>query len=366
MGCASSSTGEGPRTRPMQQRSPAHWRSATVRIRSGAADNGYRDDHPDQQVAAAWPPIDGRFASDADYISVTIRVRTEGALVRLFYGGTLESTAQAIGWCNFHRVGGQAALFAGSSSCQNALDWGGSNTVVEGDVHSNNDMHLAGQSSVIRGAVTYVDSVDAVPGKVTYDPPPPYNPIQVGRQAYPIDFTLDMFQPGGSAASQAAGEGRYVSCDCKMNTGWLEDHGHFDPSTNQLASGLYYSSDSIRLSVDGLAGSGVTLASAGEITLSGSSQYLTPYLEGLVAFSGLRVGGNAACNRPAIRLSGSDNQWLGVMFAPNGAIQVSGASTSTLQGSVIGYTLSLNGASILIRYDPAYLPPPPPAVGLAE
>jgi hypothetical protein len=331
-----------------------------------AADNGYVDEHPDQTVRATWPPVQGRFAGDREYIDVTIRVRTEGMLVRLFYDGALESTARAIGHCNFHRIGSTAALFGGARSCQNTIDWGGSNTVVNGDVHSNNDLHLSGRASVIRGQTTYVTSVDTAPGRVTYDPPPPANPRQVSAQSYPVDFDLDSYAPGGTHSSPASAAGRYAHCDCRMNLGWLADHGFYDMHDHQLESGLYYSSESIDLDANDLVGAGVTFVAEGSISISGARHYLTPYQDGLLLFSGQSRGGGAACNQTAIRLSGSDNRWNGLMYAPGGAIQLSGATTSTLDGSLIGFTLSLNGASILIEFDPAYLPPPPPSVGLAE
>ncbi|MGA9531575.1 MAG: pilus assembly protein TadG-related protein [Anaerolineales bacterium] len=331
-----------------------------------AADNGFVDTSLNQGVQVSWPPLDGLFAGDPEYVEVAVRVQTEGALVRLFYDGALESTARAIGHCNFHRLGSNAALFGGARSCQNTIDWSGSNTVVNGNVHSNNDLHLSGQSSLIKGQVTYVTSVDAVPGKVTYEPAPPANPRQVLSQPYPVDFELESFSPGGVHASAAEQAGEYAQCDCRMNLGWLEDHGYFDANSHRLSSGLYYSSGTIDLDANDLIADGVTLVAQGGITVSGSRHRLSPYQDGLLLFSGLTSGGGAACNRPAIRLSGSDNRWNGLMYAPGGAIQLSGASTSTLSGSLIGYTLSLNGASILIEFDSAYLPPPPPTVGLAE
>jgi hypothetical protein len=151
-----------------------------------------------------------------------------------------------------------------------------------------------------------------------------------------------------------------------MDLNWLESNGWFNPSTNTLKPALYYSTDSIVISSDNLVSSGATLATTGRITLSGSSQHIAPYAYGLVLFSGESLSGNSRCSSPAIRLSGSQNIWSGLMYAPEGAIQISGASSSTFDGSLIGYSLSLNGSSILIRENPAYLPPRPPTVSLIE
>jgi len=330
-----------------------------------AADNGYVDG-PDHPVRISHPPTSGAFAGDPTYVQVSVVTQTTGSFIRLFYTGVLESTSTAIARCDFHTVGAHAALFGGSETCQNTIDWSGSDTLVQGDVHSNNDIHIGGHTNQIRGMTTYVTSIDAPPGNVSYDPPPPANPRQVPTEPYPVDFVLSDFAPGGSIASAAQARGEYAHCNCRMDLKWLESNGWFNPSTNTLKPALYYSTDSIVISSDNLVSSGATLATTGRITLSGSSQHIAPYAYGLVLFSGESLSGNSRCSSPAIRLSGSQNIWSGLMYAPEGAIQISGASSSTFDGSLIGYSLSLNGSSILIRENPAYLPPRPPTVSLIE
>ncbi|MDX1450153.1 MAG: hypothetical protein R3246_13945, partial [Acidimicrobiia bacterium] len=47
--------------------------------------------------------------------------------------------------------------------------------------------------------------------------------------------------------------------------------------------------------------------------------------------------------------------WEGIMFAPYGAIEISGSDTKTVLGSLIGYNLKTTGGSISVTYvaDPA-------------
>jgi len=330
-----------------------------------AADNGYVDG-PDHPVQISYPPTSGTFAGDPTYVQVSVVTQTTGSFIRLFYTGVLESTSTAIARCDFHTVGAHAALFGGSETCQNTIDWSGSDTLVQGDVHSNNDIHIGGHTNRIQGMTTYVTTIDAPPSNVSYDPLPPANPRQVPTEPYPVDFILSDFAPGGSIAAAAQARGEYAHCNCRMDLNWLESNGWYDPGTGTLKTGLYYASDSIVLSADDLVSSGTTMASPGRVTLSGSSHQLTPYAYGLLIFSGQNLSGNAKCSSPAVRLSGSQNIWSGLMYAPEGAIQISGASSSTFDGSLIGYSLSLNGSSILIRENPAYLPPRPPTVSLVE
>jgi hypothetical protein len=330
-----------------------------------AADNGFTD-APDHPIRISYPPASGPYAGDPTSIQVEIIAHTTGTFIRLFYSGVLESTSTAVARCDFHTVGSHAALFGGSLTCQNTVDWSGSDTLIQGDVHSNHDLHIGGHTNTIQGAVTFVASVDAPPGNVVYEPPPPANPRRVPIQSYPVDFSLRDFAPGGPVANAAEARGEYAHCDCRMDMNWLEDHGWYDPASDTLKAGLYYSSGTIVISANHLTSSGATLVSDGEITLSGSSHRIAPYAYGVLLFSGRDLSGNAQCNSPAIRLSGSQNIWSGLMFAPDGAIQLSGASSSTLDGSLIGYSLSLNGSNMLIRENRDYLPPRPPTVSLVE
>ncbi len=295
-----------------------------------------------------------------------IITRTSGTFIRLFYTGVLESTSTAVARCDFHTIGSNAALFGGSQTCQNTVDWSGSDTLIQGDVHSNHDIHIGGHTNLVQGAVTYVSTVDAPPGNVTFDPSPPANPRRVAVEPYPVDFSLADFAPGGSVADAAQARGEYAHCNCRMDLHWLEDNGWYNPGTDTLKPGLYYASDSIVISANHLVSAGATMVSAGRITLSGSSHQIAPYAYGLLLFSGLDLSGNAQCSSPAIRLSGSQNVWSGLMYAPTGAIQISSASSSTFDGSLIGYSLSLNGSSLLIRVNPADLPPRPPTVSLVQ
>lgn len=330
-----------------------------------AASNGYLDG-PGHPVRVYNPPASGAYAGDPTYVEVEIVTQTTGSFIRLFYTGSLEATSTAIARCDFHTSGSNAAIFGGSETCQNTIDWSASNTLIRGDVHSNRDIHIGGHVNSIEGRVTYVSSVDAPPGNVAYDPAPPANPFPTPTESYPVAYALTDFAPGGSVAVAADGHGEYVHTQARMDINWLQAHGWFDPATGDLRPGLYYSDDSIDLSADHLKGSHVTFVSAGRITLSGSSHELTPYVDGLLLFSGMSRPGSSACSTPAVRLSGSQNVWSGVMFAPSGLIQISGASSTTFDGSLIGLTIALNGSSLLVQVNPAYLPPPSPSVSLVQ
>ena len=64
--------------------------------------------------------------------------------------------------------------------------------------------------------------------------------------------------------------------------------------------------------------------------------------------------GSAACNANDIKIAGSGT-WEGIMFAPFGAIEISGNDTKTVLGSLIAYNLKTTGGAINVTYvaDPA-------------
>lgn len=317
-------------------------------------------------VTVNHPPAAGPHQGHRDYVGVTVRVRTVGSLVRLFYSGPLETTAHAVAFCQFHRVGGRAALFGDSTRCENTVEWSASGTVVQGGVHSNRDLRISGASNRVEGPVTFVEGLQAPVGRVNFIPGAPENPSQIDRQPLPLDYNLLDYAPGGSAAALAAAEGRYTSSSGSIDANWLADRGRLETGTGRLAPGLYYAAGDIDLSSSPLIGEGVTLVAGGQISLSGNEHRLSPYMDGLLLLSKMERVGGARCNSPVIRLAGSQHQWAGVIYAPEGAITLDGATAVGLKGGIFADSIRLAGSTIEIRHDASYLKLLPPAVGMAQ
>ncbi len=68
---------------------------------------------------------------------------------------------------------------------------------------------------------------------------------------------------------------------------------------------------------------------------------LTPYVDGILLFSTL---GNRICpsNQTAIKFSGNRFNWEGLIYAPNGHIDMSASDNSSLSGLIVGWTVSLS------------------------
>lgn len=299
-------------------------------------------------------------------VEAKARFEFSASFAQLVGFSTLVADARAV--AVLHRGGGSSgpAIFAGSQTCQNTIDLSGSTNNIIGGVHSNNDIKVGGQTNTITGSVTYVTSVDAPPDKITYVPPPPSNPVQTTPISYPVNYQIADYAPGGTKAVAAAAAGKYYSCNCKMDKGWLESQGLYNDSTRVLQDGLYYTTDQIDLSASAIIGNAVTFVARKEITFSGSNHRLRPYVDGLLTFTDYTPpgGAGAQCNTFATKMSGSTHDWQGIMYAPNGLIEMSGSSNSSVHGSIIAYTVKLNGSELFIQYNPNYLPPEPDRIDL--
>jgi hypothetical protein len=145
-------------------------------------------------------------------------------------------------------------------------------------------------------------------------------------------WNLADFQPGGSFANLAGGNYHYINGDLDELSG----------------DGLYYVTGDIQLHAPV---GNVTLVAEGEVKLSGSASLHTYNQQWPLVFS------NSSNNQQgAIDISGSDAQWTGFLYAPNGLVSMSAASNSTMSGAIYAYQVNLSGANIYINYDPAYCP----------
>lgn len=328
-----------------------------------AQTNGYNNDGSSNSVAVYSPPISGSY--DSDHVEVVIISTIEKSFAHFIYGGPLQNTVRAVTRCIEVTGGGGAAIFAGSEICPNTIDWPGSVTSLVGGVHSNNDITVSGSSNSVKGEVTYVTTVDES-GEITYEPPPPDNPVQTTVQPYPVHYQIEEYAPDGIKAIEADDKGEYYSCECRMDMAWLMDNGYFNDSTKVLKSGLYYTTEEIELQHSDIIGHGVTLVSRNVISINGSNQQLnhdpddpelTPYVDGLLAFTDMKYSNSVdQCVKFVIKMEGSTNQWSGVIYAPYGQIEMAGSDDTTLNGSLFGYTVKLNGSALNLKYDEELFP----------
>lgn len=350
--------------------------------RTTAKEQGFDHDDPDINVLVdtAYTPPGGSSDPNVKYVRVSITAPKDTYFIQIVYTQPLRVTTESVGRCNAKTAsssgGNQYALWAGSTSCNNTIDWSGSSTYIEGNIHSNNDIHVGGQTNIVDGQGSLVTTLDAPSDKITWNPSASNPDTNASVQPNdPLGLNINDYAPGGAKWNEANSDPSHiaVSFPCKnandkMDSGWLKDEGYFNDSTKALQDGLYYSACGIDLSVSDITSNSVTFVAEGEVNLSGSSHHLRPYLDGLLIFSNEQHNGGAQCSNGVVKMAGSTHNWEGLIYAPHGLIEMSGSSNTSMRGALIGYGIRLNGSSIDIRFDASYWPPQvdPPEIGIAQ
>jgi len=219
-------------------------------------------------------------------------------------------------------VAESVAVWSGGSDF--GIEWSGSDNVVSGLLHSNDFLKMNGSNSIV-GSVEYVTGLDDS-GEQPFD----QQPQQVEIAPYPVNFDLADYQPGGRAAIDAGANYFDMSNEC----------GDKWDAKGDLAAGLYYVPCEVVFSDSDLEGE-ITIVATGPIEVSGSEENFRPYIDGLLFFS-------ADDTDKALKVAGSDNLFLGYMFAPDGWIELSG-STNTYTCGVLGAEMKVSGSSSTFR-----------------
>jgi len=194
-----------------------------------------------------------------------------------------------------------ALLALKGGACDNqALELSGSKNAVTGNVHSNGGLKISGSKNTVSGAVTYrtgcradVKGLTATAAALQADPLAHLTPAH-----FPCTFS------------------RTGSWDLK----------------GPLAPGVYCATGTIKLSASKVSGN-VTFV-ADRVELSGSNLNLTPNRLGVLAW--------ATGTGDAVKVSGSNSTFAGIVYAPNGKAEFSGSNLTL--GSIVASTIKLSGS----------------------
>lgn len=337
------------------------------------------------------------------YLEVVVSGNIPATFIGLVYDGPLAATSHAIGTCNPDLNAGIdedgiRALWSMSTTCQNTVDFTGSEFYIEGGIHSNSDIHSGGGGSgtaVVVGPSSYVTTLDVPDGKIdwqmgSFGGEDNYtatgqcaascflspegeeggggggggNPYQTEvKPNYPLTHDIEDYAPGGSRATVAAAAGKYYYADCKsyakgIDAKWLEDNNLLE-ADGSLKEGLYFSECDINLSdAKGTA----TLVARGSIQVSGGGN-LHYYMDKLVGFSD---DGGDKCTAKVLKFSGSGVYWTGNFFAPHGRAEISTSSMSTLEGCIVSHSMNLSASNSQIICHPDTEAPAIPGIWLSE
>lgn len=316
-----------------------------------AAANGYEDTDPKTEVEIE--PL------GEDQWRVTITHTEEGVFgpATPFAGDTITVVSEATALCDPTEFLGGMAIFAGAEACAtDEVSLSGTSIDIEGGVHSNGDLqiHSTPVGPSLSGPTTYRGSGNHG------------EPVPGSAADFPLDLEVSDYAPGGGRAT-----GNYFATDEQIDLDWLEAEGHLDSDSGELIhSGIYYTSftsshgepaiDLEDLQVD--SGVEVTFVAHGRIEVSGDLTHLRGHDPVL---PGGEVGvlflsdhpGTASCTTPAIRIQSASLPAAGLIYAPNGSVDISD-STVDLAGSIIGWRVEMDTSDLAVHYqdDPAFVP----------
>lgn len=217
---------------------------------------------------------------------------------------------------------------------------GGENNfeIQDGGIYAGDGGHI--QNTQITGDGLTVDIVGTCPG----DCEPSGNAtLNVGSQPQetPALYDIADYQPGGQYAQIAASTGNYYTPASGTTL------------RGNVAPGLYYIDGNVTLRDLGAPGNlqRVSIVATGDIQINGGAYFETwdSRMPALFSLSGNTSSGAVGSHNPDIEIHG-------FIYAPNGAVNISGA-TGALYGAVYARTVSWNASSATIVYEPAFCPP---------
>lgn len=315
------------------------------------ARNGFDAGEANVQI----PPTEGPRAGAAGCIQVRVSESSPTVFGRIFDVDTLTVAARATA-CASPALGGEYAIFAGSTTCADAISFSGANRTVNGGVHSNHDMKIQSAGTVVNGDATYLAGDPAV-GNVTYNPALD-NPRQLDSSlAYPEVFSIEDYAPGGVKAALAQSQLRYrYAGSADINDTWLTLNLVINPLTRTIAPGLYYTSGDIDLSGHDYNAAGATfVTSHGDIHFNGNNFTFSAWdPDGLLLFSN-KLEPSCSSGQAVIKLNGNNHSWTGILYAPRGPLDFAGTNiTASLSGRLVGQTVKLSGSSQSITRNMTY------------
>jgi putative Flp pilus-assembly TadE/G-like protein len=326
-----------------------------VQAEAAARDYASRNGFSGVDAEVNVPPTSGSKAGVAGCVQVKPSEEFPTIFGRIFNVGSITVASGAVA-CSSPGLGGPYAVFAGSTTCPDAVSFSGSNRTINGGVHSNNDMKIVSSGTVINGAVDYLNG-DAPAGNITFNPST-NNPTRLTSPlAYPEVFAIEDYAPGGAKALLAQSQGKYHNAgSADINDLWLTLHLLINPLTKTIAPGLYYTKGGMHLNGSGYDSSGATFVAAdGDIHLNGNDFSFTPWdPDGLLIFAN-KLQPSCNSGNAVLKLNGNTHSWSGVMFAPRGPLDFSGTNiVSSLNGRLVAQTVKLSGSSQTITRSLSY------------
>lgn len=345
------------------------------------------------------------------YVEVTVGGEIPASFIGIVYDGPLATTSYAIGACNPNQFSlldddepDMRALFGLSPDCETTVT--GSSVEIVGGAHANGDIKInpSQGGGIIVGPTSYAGEAHNSLDKIKFCPPdegcpdgyggggggyttpaglcapscftdpdggddggsggsgdcepgsfPAENPYKVCEQLEdPLGYELSDFAPGSDFANAAAADpdGGYYdftasgyACSKQGTKSFIDDH----TTGGVLDTGLYYFGNcEIQLNQFSNKSGTITWVTGGPIKVSGGTNDLHAYTDGLLMFSD--AGGDTCVGR-AIELPGSSNTLEGNLYGPHGEVKFSN-SGGYLKGCLIARRPNFSGSDTEVICEP--------------
>lgn len=339
------------------------------------AQNGFNNNGFSNKVTVNYPPLSGTAAGDPHYVEVMLEAHKPAYFIQLVYRQPLQVNTYAVGNCippfDPSTVPG---LWAGSTTCNDTMNWTGSDGTIIGGIFSNNQIKFQGSSIVTSGGpIEAVGSIDG--NNVTYAPT--YPPTSgVAQKVDPLDLSINLYAPGGDVANIIPPQ-YYHAIPRLETTGWKANNSVWDPTNGTTIEGLYFIEGDVVVGNGVKVGpKGVTIVATGDIKFSGKTD--NPpirYYEGVMGLTArdVRYPGIIffsskiadKCGSNAVSFSEPNGNYHGVIYVPRSGVNISGSSI-VFNGSVLAQTIDYSGSQGTLKYDPSLLPPRPPQIQMVE
>jgi hypothetical protein len=389
-------------------------KNITTAAQNIAAQNGYVDSSPDQDVTVHSPPISGPYAGNAEYIQVIIRSTIPTTFARVIGRSTVTSVVEAVARASTSTSGtsggygitalkqsGDALTFTGSGDVtiqggigdnagfrstgsgtytvngnvqvsgplnySGSINWningnvwangydasGSGDWNVTGSFFSNQNFRMTGSGNLSAGSLTVVGTYSETgSGVVT-----PWPPLSGAAQTAPV--ITDPFasilnppaNPGSCVAANFAGSTPHT-----INPGCYTSISNVGSGSLTFNPGEYYVTGNISTSGNGdVTANGVMLyLQSGSFSMNGSGNLnISPPTSG--PYKGLTIymdRGNT--NAYSMRGSGASN-FSGTIYAPSSAVTLIGSGgTFVVDSQIICSTSNITGSGGLnLAYNPA-------------
>jgi hypothetical protein len=325
---------------------------------SAATANEFDNDDPEIDVVVNYPPADGPYAGDDDFVEVIVSSQEEPSFIQILYSGAFEVSARAVAQCKQTSpapLGDGNGLIVLNPTDPGAFSGGGTSSKlsVNGGIYVNSSHATALMAN--NGAIEASDGI-AIVGGWNKEPQGSVSPAPVTGQAAiedPLLTLADPVRPDGACMPSPIVINNVID---PIDPGvYCEIIVSGDKKTLALNPGLYYIEGG-DFRVDGgasVVGNGVFLFStAGALTMTGGgSFFLTAPTEG--EYKGLLLFTSRTNSSTITLTGGSSSTFGGTMYSPAGTLALAGLTGSlSLDAQVIVNKLTIAGnGQVNIEYD---------------